>query len=430
MKNSKRKALLGVLVIVVLVLCIGLFTKNKTNTLNNTSINKETTSKELDENLIGAYIQTEGDEYTPTSEIPTSGYEFNSEKSYCKIGDAIQEDMTLFYDMDTQTLTVSPIVEEGTKCYLYFDEKASGGDYILAQEGGEEAIEAKGTPDFSKIATTDEGMYAAEDDYGISYYYRGAVQDNWFQFGTNSSGQSLYWRIIRINGDGSIRIIYNGVSMSQAGDSTMIYTGQAFNSSQNDNMSVGYMYESGQVHGLRTDSHIKITIDNWYTSNLADEAEYLDGNTGFCGDRTIYSGTGIGTTFTYYAVYNRLVRNNNPNFKCSDTKDLYTTINSNAGNKSLSNPIGLITADEIAFAGDVYGSSNSSYYLYNNAYYWTMSPYWYNDYAGVFLVDEYGRLGSSGVNITYGVRPVINLRADVALTGSGTTADPFKVVGA
>ena len=72
MKNSKRKALLGVLIIVVLVLCIGLFPKNKTNTLNTTSINKETTSKELDDNLIGAYIQN-GEDYTPTSDIPTSG---------------------------------------------------------------------------------------------------------------------------------------------------------------------------------------------------------------------------------------------------------------------------------------------------------------------------------------------------------------------
>ena len=126
MRKSKRKALLGVLIIVVLVLCIGLFMKNKTNTLNSNSI-KEGITKELDENLIGAYIQN-GDDYTPTSDIPTSGYEFNEEKSYCKIGDVIQENISLSYDMDTQTLTVSPITKEGMKCYLYFDEKASGGD--------------------------------------------------------------------------------------------------------------------------------------------------------------------------------------------------------------------------------------------------------------------------------------------------------------
>ena len=180
-KSLTRNILLGISVI-VLVLCIGLFIKNKTYTLNTNSINKESVTKELDKNLIGAYIQN-GDDYTSTNEIPTSGYEFNEEKSYCKIGEDIQESTTLSYDINTQTLTVSPITKEGMKCYLYFDEKASGSEYILAQEGGAEEIEAKGTPDFSKIATTDEGMYAAEDDYGTSYYYRGAVNDNWLQFG-------------------------------------------------------------------------------------------------------------------------------------------------------------------------------------------------------------------------------------------------------
>ena len=63
-----------------------------------------------------------------------------------------------------------------------------------------------------------------------SYYYRGAVQDNWVQFGTDSSGQALYWRIIRINGDATIRLIYNGISTAQTGDSTMISTEEVFNS--------------------------------------------------------------------------------------------------------------------------------------------------------------------------------------------------------
>ena len=130
MRKSKRKALLGVLIIVLLVGSIGLFMKNETNILNSNSI-KEGITKELDDNLIGAYIQ-QGEEYVKADTIPTSGYEFNEEESYCKIGDVAQEEMTLFYDMDTQSLTVSPIAKEGTKCYLYFDEKASAGDTILA----------------------------------------------------------------------------------------------------------------------------------------------------------------------------------------------------------------------------------------------------------------------------------------------------------
>ena len=116
MRKSKRKALLGVLIIVLLVGSIGLFMKNETNTLNSNSI-KEGITKELDDNLIGAYIQ-QGEEYVKADTIPTSGYEFNAEESYCKIGDAIQEDMTLFYDMDTQTLNVAPLTTKGTKCYI------------------------------------------------------------------------------------------------------------------------------------------------------------------------------------------------------------------------------------------------------------------------------------------------------------------------
>ena len=321
---------------------------------------------------------------------------------------------------------------------------------ILAQEGGASTVEAKGTPDFSKTATTDEGMYAAEDDRGTSYYYRGAVNDNWFEFG------GFYWRIIRINGDGSIRLIYNGTSTATKGDSTMIETDQAFNTSYNNNAYVGYMYESGQVHGLTTNSSIKTTLDNWYLSNLTEEAEYLDGNAGFCGDRTSttsYSGApndtgGTGTTETYYGARYRLNTNKTPTFKCSDIdNDLYTTPGSSKGNGALivnnSNdenyrdetptPIGLITADEVAFAGGVVGSSNSSYYLYNNAYYWTISPYYfYSTYNGayVFIVYSVGRIDGDWVNDAIGVRPVINLRSDIQLTGTGSQDNPFKVVGA
>ena len=320
-------------------------------------------------------------------------------------------------------------------------------DIILAQEGGAEAIKAKGTPDFSQTATTDEGMYAAEDDNGTTYYYRGAVNDNWFEFGTNSSGQPLYWRIVRINGDGSIRLIYNGTSTSSTDESTMINTSQAFNTSNNNNAYVGYMYKSGEVHGLTTNSSIKTTLDDWYIDNLKDEyAEYLDGNAGFYGDR--YPSTsssssngsgGTGTTETYYGAYIRLYTNKSPSFKCTDKdNDLYTTPGSSKGNGALKvtpgennstpTPIGLITADEVSFAGGVSNKTNSSYYLYNNANYWTMSPYNFNgSYARVFVVNDYGNLDYWSVYYTYGVRPVINLKSAVAITGSGTADNPFKV---
>ena len=391
---------------VILVLCIGLSVKNKTNTLNSNSI-KEGITKELDENLIGAYIQN-GEDYTPTSDIPTSGYEFNEEKSYCKIGDVIQENISLSYDMDTQTLTVSPITKEGMKCYLYFDEKASGGDYILAGDN-------------PPTGTTTDWTG------GTSYYYTGNP-NNWVQFG------GFWWRIIRINGDGSIRMIYSGseaTGPATSGTDTQIGT-SGFSWTYEYNIYVGYMYTVGQRQGHDNSSIIKEVLDNWYINNIDNHryAEYIDGNAGFCGDRRVSSGTGTETSETNYQPYTR-ISNNSPSLSC-ETLDIYTTKGSSTGNAALDYPIGLISTDEAMLAGiPNWNSSNSNNYLYTRQNYWTISPYWFNDgFALVFVVYSNGSLDGGYVYVPIGVRPVINIRADVALTGSGTVLDPFKVVGA
>ena len=325
--------------------------------------------------------------------------------------------------------------------------KLLGGEYILAHYS---TVLTRTSFSSTVTNTTTGTIYKSAnesqyDDDGEVYYFAGNPTDNWFQFGTNSSGQPLYWRIIRINGDGSIRLIYNGPSTAQTGDSTMINTRQAFNTSYNNNMYVGYMYESGEVHGLVESSDIKKELDEWYLANLSDEAEYLDGNAGFCGDRTSTTTDGgapndtggTGTTTTYYGARYRLNTNKTPTFKCTDEdalkvkQDLYTTNGSSKGNGKLTYPIGLITADEVAYAGGVYNQSNRSYYLYNTAVYWTMSPYSFNGYnAGVLVVYGGGYLFNFNVRSVWGVRPVINIRSDVELTGTGSQNDPFKVVGA
>ena len=96
-------------------------------------------------------------------------------------------------------------------------------------------IKSKGTPDFSKTATTDEGLYMAEDDEGESYYYRGAVKNNYVSFA------GFIWRIIHRNGDGSIRMIYSGKSTSDTGTAVTIGNSQ-FNSKYWDPAYVGYKY--------------------------------------------------------------------------------------------------------------------------------------------------------------------------------------------
>ena len=138
-------------------------------------------------------------------------------------------------------------------------------------------------------------------------------------------------------------------------------------------------------------------------------------------------------TLTYYGAHIRLIINNNPSLQC-DSLDIYTTINSNIGNQTLKYPIGLISADEIVLSGMPWwqNGTNTNNYLYTNQSYWTMSPSFWDSAAYVFHVNSSGSLDESfgSVYREHGVRPVINLRSDTVLSGSGTSTDPFKVVGA
>ena len=163
----------------------------------------------------------------------------------------------------------------------------------------------------------------------------------------------------------------------------------------------------------------------------------LSTEAGFCGDRTSTTTNGgapndtggTGTTSTYYGARYRLYTNKQPTFECPDEEhDLYTVGSASRGNKALDYPIGLITADEVAYAGGVFGTTNESYYLYTNSAYLAMSPRWFDGNAYVSCVSLTGYLGGDGVNGTLGVRPVINLKADVTITGGdGSSNSPFMI---
>ena len=277
--------------------------------------------------------------------------------------------------------------------------------------------------------TTTGTIYYADTSKGRTYYFAGNPTDNWIRFG------GFYWRIIRINEDGTIRMIYNGTSTN----TTDTQIGRSdFNSANHNNMHVGYMYQNGQVHGLESSSRIKIALDNWYIGNgLSNFADKIDGNAGFCGDRepSTSSSTsnglgGTGTlTDTYYGALIRLIPNKAPTFECKNDSDLYTTSGSEDGNGALTYPIGLISADEAAYAGGVYGTANQSYYLYTNSSYWTMSPhFFYNGSARVMDVGSDGFLGNGNADAMNGVRPVINLKANVTISsGTGTSTDPYII---
>ena len=382
------------------------------------------------------------------------------------------------------------------------------------------AIKAKGTPNFAKIAPNDtetDGLYMAEDDEGESYYYRGAVKNNYVSFA------GFVWRIIRRNGDGSVRMIYSGKSTTDTDEAVTIgnsgfnskywdptYVGYKYNedfelhenngttgynwftNTQKYNYGTGYTFDAStkkftltgtikqltwkdnhdeivksqlyscletscnvvyKVTGYQNDtrmivkpisysskslataqtnntnSAIKTTIDNWYKNNLTAYTSKLADET-FCNDRSISSGTGYKTdSTTLYGTYNRNEERRAPSLKCAQANDKFKVANASA---KLDYPVALITADELAMAGGVYNTSNTNYYLYNGQYQWSLSPGYFPPYlslARVWYVNSSGTLRPwHDVTYSFGVRPVINLKADTQITkGDGSSLNPFVV---
>ena len=344
---------------------------------------------------------------------------------------------------------------------------------LLNKYGGKDSITELPDSAFANVTTAnDKGMYKKADDLGTSYYYRGAVDNNWVKFGKEGT-KDIYWRIIRINGDGSIRMIYSGTTKpsentSVTGSNGVYMTGTGtqitvdsantfkFNSSSNKAEYVGYQYIEGQQHGYGEcngssasctvngntlyNSIIKQQIDKWYAGTTLKDNSLVSQDQIFCNDRSAttsdsgtpgeISGSMSTSTTYYYGAYVRLVTNKSPQLKCPTASDKFTSRKSSIGNKALTYPVGLITADEVAMAGGVYGSINSSYYLYTSSFYWSGSPYdFFSDYssAGEFSVSNGGDIGAGSVNITYGARPVVSLSSKAKLSGNGTYSNPYTV---
>ena len=285
--------------------------------------------------------------------------------------------------------------------------------------------QSDGNIDFSQISsdTNGKGLYYTStntEDNKRTYYFRGAVENNYVSFANN------IWRIVRINEDGSIRLIkQDSVGYSK------------FNDNYNDAAYIGYMYGTPgsttyeATHANTNSSTIKTTLDTWYQNNLTSYSSLIDGEAGFCGDRSLSSGTGIGTTSTNYGARRRLENNKTPQFKCPQSNDLYTTSTATKGNKALTYPIGLITADEVAYAGGVVYKKNKSYYLTNGKYFWTMSPGSSDSstYVWNVLGDGDVRRVDVGDDALWVVRPAINLKstAEIIDGGNGTLNNPYVI---
>ena len=291
--------------------------------------------------------------------------------------------------------------------------------------------------DFSTVLTTNntKTLYTGVEDSKTVYYFAGNATDNWVKFGKNASNQDLYWRIIRTNSDGGVRLLYHGTSTT----ATDAYIGtSAFNSSFNNIAYVSYMYGNlGSVANARentTNSTIKTIIDNWYKDNLnTNYGKYLSTTAVYCNDRSTSDNTNFG-------ALTRLITNKTPSYDCTATEDKFTVDNS-TGNGKLTYPIALMTADEISYAGGVFVKNAETWYYKNSAngsstgstFWWLLSPCnWNGSNARVFSVNgsSYpGYLDYYYVNNTGGVRPVISLKSCIKYsTGNGSANNPYTIL--
>ena len=267
------------------------------------------------------------------------------------------------------------------------------------------------------------------------YYYAGNTTNNWVKFA------NFYWKIIRTNHDGSIKLLYAGTSP----DTTTGYIGEsAFNTNSNDPMYVGYKYgTTGSLENNRlnrNDSTIKTYVDNWYKNSLTAYTKYLSNDAVYCNDRNLYSGNTYSNSFDY-APFERIYKNKQPTYNCINMSDAFSVNNTSA---KLDYPIGLMTIDELSYAGGQYNTKLSAPYAwyYTNANgnsitgslsSWALSPVtWNSASSGVWGWNGSGdpsRLINFRVENSLAVRPAISLKSCIKYsTGNGTYNEPYEIV--
>ena len=350
----------------------------------------------------------------------------------------------------TKWLLSTAISDGNVRCNATFITKVpTFAETILANNEVKVPITTPG----AAISTADEALLAsAEDDYGTSYYFRGAVTNNYVEFANKC------WRIVRVSGDGSVKLILHNdnktgvanpcdAANNSASAAFARYSGttykSAFNDDYEDNAYVGFKYGTpgsstyADTHANINNSTILTNLETWYTNNLKTYESVID-DTVWCNDKTNVTDTsydpwsytpngyGYGTNRTYYGAMQRLVSKSNsaggtgPSLKC------------NGELSKINSKVGLITADELAFAGYVYYENNTTTYLQENAtdtWWWSLSPnYFSGSNARVWSVDgSKGGLGHGSVVSTSGVRPSISLKSTTNATGNGTSDSPFII---
>ena len=423
-----------VVIIVCMIIISGMFMYNKSD------------KKDLLEDNNGPIIAAVIDGKASTSFPTTNKYVATVECT--RNGKKIDANESITWNATKWILTTA-ISDGNVRCNAIF-KTPNFAETILANNEVKTPITTPG----AAVSTASEALLAsAEDDNGTSYYFRGAVTNNYVEFANKC------WRIVRVSGDGSVKLILHNdnptgvanpcdAANNSASAAFARYSGttyrSSFNTNYNDNAYVGFKYGTPgsssyeATHANTNKSTILNNLETWYTNNLKDYADKI-ADTVWCSDKTNVTDTtynprgysnvngyGYAKNVTYYGATQRLVSTSNsaggtgPSLKC--TGEL----------SKINSKVGLITADELAFAGYVYVQNNTTTYLQENAtdtYWWSLSPYSFiGSNARVWIVGgSDGIFGSIYVVDTGGVRPLISLKPFTNVTGNGTSEKPYVV---
>ncbi len=395
-----------------------------------------------------------------SSTFPTTN-KYNASVECTRNGKKIDANESVKWN-GTKWILATAISDGNVRCNATFETKkpAPNGWYeaesgtLLASLRNSNTLKTPITTPGAAISTADEALLAsAEDDYGTSYYFRGAVTNNYVEFANKC------WRIVRVGGDGSVKLILhndnttgaanpcnpanNSASAAFARYSGTTYK-SAFNEKYDDNAYVGFKYGTPgsntyeATHANTNNSTILTNLETWYNNNLKTYADAI-ADTVWCNDKTNVTDTtfnpygysnvngyGYAKNVTYYGATQRLVSKSNspggtgPSLKC------------NGELSKITSRVGLITADELAYAGYAARLYNRTTYLQENAtdtYWWSLSPsYYYGSRAYVWVVGgSAGVFDYNGVNNTSAVRPSISLKSTTNVTGEGTSSSPFII---
>ena len=421
------------LIIVCMIIISGMFMYNKSD------------KKDLLEDSSGPIIAAVIDGKASTT-FPTTN-KYNASVECTRNGKKIDANESITWN-GTKWILTTAISDGNVRCNAIF-RTLTFAETILANN----EVKAPITTPGAAISTADEALLAsAEDDNGTSYYFRGAVINNYVEFANKC------WRIVRVGGDGSVKLILhndnptgaaNPCSSANNSENAAFarYSGttyeSAFNENYNDNAYVGFKFGTPRsstyaaTHANTNKSTILTNLEVWYNNNL-EKYEKVIADTEWCNDKTNVTdksydprsrtpnGRGYAKNATYYGATQRLVNRSNhaggtgPSLKC------------NGELSKITSKVGLITADELALAGYAVGLENTTTYLQENAtdtYWWSLSPSIFEgSYAyGWSVGGSIGEFSDGGVVSSDGLRPSISLKSTTNVTGNGTSSTPYII---